>query len=257
MRGVARALQGDLPGAVSDLDTALAQRPTDGDTAAASGLVADMEGREDDAVRLLSQALERGTSITPQVQTRLAAIYMARGDYGRALPLLEQARGARQEAPEAAMLYGLVLQALDRHGEALVELERVAAADGPFAGEAAVEMAASHLMQGNLPRAQEALRQAQQAGISSAKYHTLQGQVHLMNGQPAEAQRAFRQAIQMDPDYPAARLESGLLYVQREAIPEGIRELERYLELVEAAGPAARRNEIALLVDQLRLAADS
>ena len=255
--GIAHALQGDTLAASEDLSRAVQQEPGFGDATAALGLVAYKQGNTEEAVRLLEQALQQGTSMEPLVRTRLGMLHLSEGRAAQALPLLEAARNHREAAPEAPFFHSLALVAMGRGSEALADLEQMATSDRDYAAEAATELAAYFVRQGDALRAEENLRRAQQAGGSSAKFYTIQGQIQAMGGQFNEAQDSFRMAIQADAMYPAAYLEQGLLLVQREAIPDGIRQLERYLELSSEEGGGGRRNEIELLVTQLRQTAQS
>ena len=78
----------------------------------------------------------------------------------------------------------------------------------------------------------------------------------MLQGDLTGAQESFRKAIAANEAYPAAHLEHGLAYVSRGALSEGIRELKRYLELVEDGVPGGRVNEVDLLVIQLEQASE-
>ena len=71
------------------------------------------------------------------------------------------------------------------------------------------------------------------------------------------AQDAFRKAGQMDPSYPPVHLENGILQITRGNVPEGIRELERYLELVDPENPESGTKEVQGLIDQLKQSAQA
>lgn len=251
MLGVAQALQGNTASAQEQLAKAAAAGAAPGDAQAALGFVAFESGDLDGALKAFEAALKAGSSVDPLVRVRAGIIYLLKGNAEAALPLLESVRTNDQAAPEAPFFYALALLAADRNGEAIAELETIAGGQSALADEAAAELTALYLAQGDLTRAEENLRRAQQEGKSSAKLSTLQGQLQAMNGQTAEAQESLRRAIQLDPNYPAAHLEQGLLLIQQEAIPDGVRELQRYLELVPEDAPGSRYHEIQLLVTQL------
>ena len=105
---------------------------------------------------------------------------------------------------------------------------------------------------GELVRAEEALRRASQYGATSAQYHTAQGRLQGLNGQLPQAQQSVRKASSLDSQYPGAHLESGLLYIRRGVLADGITELERYIELAGPGNPRGRVHEIEMLAEQLR-----
>ncbi|MBI3119107.1 MAG: tetratricopeptide repeat protein [Candidatus Hydrogenedentes bacterium] len=257
MVGVAHALDEDYANAEQTLTQAVQAHPESGDAVAALGLVAYDEGNLAEATARLEEALQKGSSVDMLVRTRLGAIYMGEGKFDAALPLLETAKDARIAAPDAPFYYALCLEALGKNAEALIEFERIASGATDYADEAAAEMVALYLAQGVVDRAENALQNAQSGGQTSPKLLTLKGQIQASRGELVDAQQSFQQAIQMDASYPAAHLEQGLLYVQREVLPDGIRELERYLELVGDDPAATRRNEIELLVTQLKQTVES
>ncbi len=252
LSGVSRGLEGDLEGAEKSLRTLTAAAPDNGDAAAALGFVLSLQGREDEAAGALESALERNTTVSGQVRLRLGLAELRRGNYERAISLLGPARTELPDDPRAPFFHALALQNAGLAEEALTEFERLSTGSGPYAGQAALQMATLYLKMDSLDRAGASIRRATELGLSSARMLTLQGRVHALQGNNGEAEESYRRAMQAEPDYPAAHLEMGLLQVSRNALPEGIRELERYVELARAAGGGGRVNEIEVLVSQLR-----
>jgi len=252
--GIAKALQGDIREAQADLERSLRVDANNADAAAAMGIIMQTLGNTEQAREHLENALEYGTSILSQTQTRLALLYIAQGHYEEALPLLRMAR-TDDDAPIADFYHAMCLQAIGLEVEALQEYERIKdVSNHPMAGEAALQMAILLSARNDVTRAQESLRQATQLGAETSRTQTVQGRIHMLNGELTEAQQAFRRAIQLNPEYAAAHLESGLLYVNRGVLSEGIRALERYLSLVSSTAQNARTAEIELLVNQLKQA---
>jgi len=250
--GLAYALSGDTPAAVRELEEVLQLQPDDGAAAAALGMVTNLQGDSREAAVRLAQALASGTSVAPAARTRLGLLYLEQGDVEQALPLLRDARAESSSDPVAQFFYAVCLHAGKLDSEALVEYDRILSAGGPYAADAATLSAMIYLQQGLLQRASDTVARAIQLGGPSAERYTIQGRIRLLEGDENEAQQAFRNAIRTDPDYAAAHLESGLLYVGRGVLSEGVRALERYLALVGENTAGTRAPEIELLVNQLR-----
>jgi Tfp pilus assembly protein PilF len=118
--------------------------------------------------------------------------------------------------------------------------------------DAAIQSALILMARGDTRNAHDVIRQAIQIDAASAKAYTIQARLHLIDNAPADAQAALRQAIKAGPDYAPAHLESGLLYVSRGVLAEGLRALERYMQLTAETGAAEDRAEIGTFVEQLR-----
>ncbi len=253
--GVAQALQGELAEARAQLLEAEAARPGNGDAEAALALIGDLQEQNAQTEEMLVQALEEGSKINALVRTRLGLLYLSEGDYDNALNQLGEAKDSADPPKAAAFFYALALQAAGLVPEALQALDKVASGSGPYAGEASVQMALAYAMQGELQQATQAVGRAMQAGYTSAKVYTIQGFVHAQEGSYEDAIESFRNAVRTDPRYAPAHLELGLQYISRGNLAEGLRELERYLELAGGA-PEQRINEIELLVNQLKQTLD-
>ena len=251
--GVGRALQHNLPEAEEMLRKASAAMPDSGDAQAALGFVLNLQGQSDAAGEALAKAIELKTSVAGMAKMQLGMLYLQTGKYEKALTVFNGAKAELKDDPRLPFYTALALELTGLATEALVEYERISTGSSQFAGPAALQMAGLYLKQ-NLPdKALTAVRRATELGVSSARLFTMQGQVQARQGTPAEAEQSFRRAIQTDANYPGAHLEMGLMLVGRNAVADGVRELERYLELTAAKpADAPRRNELELLVNQLK-----
>ena len=247
--GIALARQGEYEKAQREFQSA-PERP---DILAADGFVADMAGDPDRAVEKLRAAVEEGTSIENEALVRLGLILVSQGRFAEADEYLREAASGNQSTALARFFHGVCLQARGLLPEALSEFEAVSEQQDPLAFEALLRMADIHLAQGNAQPARGAISQADQSGRSSPALYTLKGRMHAATGTDGPAREAFTKALQMDPSYAPAHLESGLLYVKQQVLGEGIRALERYLELVGSNVEGTRATEIRALVDQLEL----
>lgn len=252
MLGITFALQGDYPRAIEQFQKAEQLLPNDSDTTAALGMIYSLEGSIAEAVEALTQAIKQQTTLSTPAKMRLALLQLAQGNTEEALPLFREIKSAKDATPDALFFYALCLQANKLDTEAMTEFDRIANTDGPYAGEAAVQMALVYLQQENTDRAAEYVRRATQQGHSSAKLLTIQGRLDLLRGDSNAAIQAFRNATQKEPDYAAAHLELGLAYVNRSSITDGIAALKRYLELIGTNRAGTRAEEVELLLTQLQ-----
>lgn len=243
--GIALAMQGDFEGAAKAIQEAIQQRPDDIEAATVLGLLPQLGPEKG----WLANAPQSGAGAAA-LRARMGLLRMSEGDFTGALALLRDAKA--DPAGDGAFFYAVCLQQSGLDMEALAEYDRIVNAGGPHAGEASLQMALAYLAQENPQRALDATRRAAQLGAANARMHTLQGRIHLLENNLNEAQQEFRSALQADPEYPAAHLENGLMLVSRGLLGEGLRELERYLELAGDDMGGGRRAEIELLAAQLR-----
>lgn len=250
--GISMALDNDLEAAGQALTKALETHAGDISVSAALGATHLMNGREDEAIPLLEAAVDAPPEISGPVQLQLGLVYLKRGEGGKALALMTNAKKLMPEDARADFFHALCLQENKLLEEALVSFERLSAAGGPYAGQAALQMALAFMEQGNLDRAAAMARQAGEAGLNTARQATIQGRIFALQNDLAQAEQAYRRAVSMMPDYPAARLELGLLLINRGAVDAGLQELDYYLELAKQDPERMRANEIEVLVTQIR-----
>jgi len=250
---VGRALQNALPDAEETLRKAVASAPDSGDAQAALGFVLNLEGQSEAAAEALAKAIELNTHAAGPAKLQLALLDLQGGKNEKALMLLKGAKGDLKDDPRLPFFTALALELTGLATEALVEYERISTGSSPFAGAAALQMAGIYVKQNQTDKALTSVRRAGELGLSSARLYTLQGQIQAQQGTPAEAEQSYRRAVQADANYPGAHLELGLMLVGRNAVADGIRELDRFLELTAPkAAETPRRNEIEVLVNQLK-----
>lgn len=250
--GVGLALQGQYERAAEAIREVLEDAPQEGDLQAALGFVAHMQGNHDTAIQHLEDALDEGTELEREVRTQLGLLLVAEGRAAEAQVHL-QAVTAQADAPPAARFFQAVSErGRGRQQDALNAFEQLMEEDHPFAQHAATQVADIYLDRGDTSAARDAVDQALQTLGDSASLLTLEGRIYMMEEEYDEARDLFRRAIQVDPDYAPARLENGLLLVQRRAFSEGIRELERYVELIDPETPGAQVDAVSALIEQLK-----
>ena len=250
--GLARALDNDLEGAESSLRRALEQHPDDAAVPVALGFVRMLRDQPESAIEALEIAAAADTIATSLVKMQLGLLHMRQGSTGKALPLLTAAKNERPNDDRAVFLHALCLQENKLLDEALVAFEQLSGGAGSYAGMASLQMAVLYLEQGTLDRAAAMARRAGEAGLNTARQATIQGRIFALQGEMSQAEQAYRRAISMTSDYPAARLELGLLLINRAALDAGLEELEQYLALAQRDPARYRANEIEVLVTQIK-----
>jgi tetratricopeptide (TPR) repeat protein len=252
--GLALAAKGLLPEAREQLNTAMQAAPENSDLKAAQAFVSAGLGDKQASEDLLREAVRSNTSIQDIARAQLGITLVGQGRFQEALEYLQPAQASGTATDTAKLFYGVAQAALGNTDAAISALNELALKkDSPIAIQANVLIAQSLLNSGDLPRAQEAIGRAVAAKGTGPLLYTTKGRIEVVAGQDAEARESFKNAIQADPNYPPAHLEYGLFFITREqSFDEGIRHLEKYLELLEPAEREAYAKPIESLVSQLK-----
>lgn len=252
--GVAQGLNGDLDAAETEF---LTVGPGDRKAEALAGLgfVALIRGNTADAPRRLSEAVAAGDlpSSAP-VNLALGRMQLEQGAFAEAQVSLESALAADPNSRQARFLHGLCLQSRGRPQEAITDFESLMNTAGEYAGEAAIQAADLHISLNVPDRARRALEAAARNGTKSAAFFTAQGRLALITQDEEGALSNFETAVRTDPSYAGAYLERGLLHIRRDAIVQGLADLDTYLNVVGDRGAGTRIEEVRALADQLRQA---
>ncbi len=255
--GLGHALRGDFEEARGQL-MLVGEGPRFADVLATQGFVANLEGKPAVAAQRLEQALNTdGVTVASQAMTELGKLRMKEGRFRDAETHFDSALALRQNDPYIRYLRALCLQARARGQDALSEFESIVRNRGALAMAAAVQVAQIYLSMDMPDRARQAVEQAGRLGGNGAAYFTVQGRMLGLDGDGMGALNAFRRAIDSDPAYAGAYLERGLLYVKNEDLGSGLRDLERYLQLVGSDVQGTRAADIRALTEQLRQATQS
>ena len=223
------------------------------DILALSGFVSSLQGKKDDAIGELEEAASaEDLSFRWEALTQLGKLKMEQGDFREAARNLDEAMSLRQGNHLAQFLHAASLQAVGYLEDALTEFEGLARDRNAYSHDAAVQAADIYLRLDNIDRARQAIDQAGTIGQQGAPYFTVRGRMFAKSADDLAAQDSFKRATNADPGYAPAYLENGLLYVKREALDEGLRQLETYLELLgpDATGPQI--DQIRELTNQIR-----
>jgi tetratricopeptide (TPR) repeat protein/RNA polymerase subunit RPABC4/transcription elongation factor Spt4 len=247
--GVVQALQGDVQRADITLQSVASN---DGDTLAAVGLVAHLNGDAITAERRLRQALDSNTSISDLVQLQLALIDISEGRYDDAYRLLNRVLNAQPDHQAAQFFHAVCLGSLQLNAEALIAFERLSAEGGEYAARAALEVANLRLSMVEVNLARQSADRAEGLGANGPALNTVRGRIAAMDGDLITAQDRFKRALRSNPNFAPAHLETGLVYIQRGMFTEAVNALTKYLELVGQSSSSPKISQIETLVQQLK-----
>lgn len=250
--GLSQSMAGDLESAERLLRGYTAAAPDNGDAMAALGFVLNLEGQPEAAAEALQKALDLNTAARGAAGLQLGIIHLRQGSNEKAMAALAAAKKELPNDPRPAFFHALSLEQTGLRDEALISHEEISRGGSAYAGASAMQLALLYLAQ-NLPdKAAASVKRAMELGVSSARLFTIQGRIHAAQNNMSEADQAFKRAMQLEPEYPPAYLEQGLLMVNRGDVPQGVAALEKYIQLSADDTGNSRRNEIELLVTQLK-----
>ena len=249
---VGLAVEGDRVSAENLFRELAILMPDNGDYPALVGLLLDAQGQREAALEFLEKALQNKTSLARWAGLRLGILRLQQGEDQLALNAFNQAKIVAPQDPEILYYQAIALRLVGLREEAQTQFERIAEENTKFSGDAAVKLAAIYLESGEVDKAASAVRQAREKGVNTPELEVIHGRILVTLGSPSEAEATIRKALQLNPDYPVAYLELGLLLVSRQAVAEGVQALERYLQLVGDNRADTRAAEIEVLVSQLK-----
>jgi Tfp pilus assembly protein PilF len=174
----------------------------------------------------------------------LAQIELERRQVDRAKELLDRYKQVSPPSGLALFLLGQLAALRQDYTDAVRQYEAALVVD-PQAGSVHYPLALAYQKLGNEESARRhlALRGSREPGVpdallqelkgitTGARTHLLQGAQAMQAGDHEAAARQFRLAIEADPDDPTASLNLGAALLAGGKVEEGIRELERALQL--------------------------
>ncbi len=257
--GVARALSGKYTDASNDLT--LAQKQFESDNAsgetlanlyAANGFIFDMLGLDEQGQGAFDAALQGQTGMKGASMVQLGLQALLRGNLADAEGLFKRAVDANTKDDAARFFAAVCAEAQGFPQDALPVFEALSKETGPFASAALAQAASIYLDTGQAVQAQEAIDKAISQNATGPIAYTIRGRILAKAGDISGAREAFATAIRTDPAYAPARLENGLLLIQRGMLAEAVQELDAYTSQVNPALPNARIEEVKTLVAQLK-----
>lgn len=161
------------------------------------GLILAQQGEGEAAVKMLTEALGYAPD-DPAIHTALGVAYRQTGDFAqsvsaftRAVELAPKASAVRIELARTRLAAGQI-------NTALTDLEFVARGAGPYAADAGVLLARTHLRRRHLDAAEVAVDAAIQADPKNVPGLLIQGDVRLAKGEATLAGAAFQHALELD-----------------------------------------------------------
>jgi putative PEP-CTERM system TPR-repeat lipoprotein len=282
--GMARlkAIGGDLPGALEELDQALAQKasPEQADVYALKAGILLAQNKPDDAVAALESAVKVkpnavGVHFTlislllrqnkPEIaRERLADMQKAVGKNPAALYLqaymsyrqgkLTEARDGVEQVIRTApnflpgrLLAGTIYLQLNEQQQAQANLQKVLE-KVPGQPLARRMMVASLLATKDVSRAEDTLRPLLESGKNDSAVLSLAGQVYLAKGDFDRSAEYFERVVHLDPKNVQAMTRLGVAKLAGGETEEAFEDLESAAKLDDASGQA----DIALILAHLR-----
>lgn len=257
--GLGLALDKQYPDAEQQLKSALSANPGGGDILAALGHLSGLRGNDAEAAEQLRTAIQQGTALENESLTRLGLLALKDGKMPEARVFFSQARENGADDPVTVYFHAVCLADQGLTPGASEAFDELSRGSSPFATKAAVQLARIRLENQEPDRALEALNRVSVnlEGTACAEFQTVRGRVLVALGDTETAMDAFRAAGKCDPNYPPVHLENGLLQVQRGNISEGVRELQRYLDLVDPEDPGVGASAVQGLIEQLKQSGQS
>lgn len=262
-RGLARLEQGETAAARRDFETALRLAPDAPAALGGLGRVALADGRPEEAVDLLTRAL----NLDPAGTRLYAPLGQALRDLGR----VDEARTALERAGEGEPIIDdpimLGIQQLSRSPQFYLEAGLAQAERGDF--QAATQMlsrgatlapddpavvgayARVLARDGQYELALGALRQLRELGTMGAEDWVLLGQVEALTGSIEQALGAYAGALTLEPGMPGALEGQARVWLHRE---EFDRAAAQFGELAASAGDSARQARMLYWQGMTRLA---
>lgn len=246
-----------MGGLYVDARTQLGQAGVSPETSAVLGVVAHLERNDDEATYHFAESLSGlPADAAAAVNLQQGLIALAEGNVEEAgFELKESLQDGRD--PTARYFDGVAAQLSGRYEEAEPIFRAIIESGSEFAAESGIRLAEILIARGSPGLAGTYLDRAEREGARGPALHTARGRVFMLEGDIGGAQSQFNRATTLDVNYAPAYLEKGLAYIERGLTEDGIRELERYLQLADSSSRGMRVPEVTAVVEQLRKAMGS
>ena len=211
---------------------------SDPDDAAAlhlSGAIAYKQGRYEEAIELIQEALARNRRV-PQFHNTFGAVLRAMGKFEEAIVAYEQAVSLDAEYTQAYHNMGNILLLQGRYAAAIEKYERVISLEPDFA-EAYNSIAIALQYQGEYAAAIEKCNQAMSLKTDYPEAHNTIASILTKVGRCTEAIESYRRALRLKPDYAEAHSNLGMALLLTGRFEEGWNEYGWRLRTEKAAYP--------------------
>jgi tetratricopeptide (TPR) repeat protein len=201
-------------------------------------------GQHDDAEAALAEAVRRGESGDPRVQTSLGALALRRGEVAEADAVLSAARPLWGKRPPAAAWfhYAALAAALGGDVNRAAELLAEGVTHHPHAAALFNNLGAVHERRGGYADAAQSIERGTQEDPALAQLHKNSGDYSYRAGQYDEALDAYQRATRLNPALGEdVFFKIGNIRYRRRETAEAVKCWERALEL-EPANAIIRSN---------------
>ncbi|MBN1654660.1 MAG: tetratricopeptide repeat protein [Deltaproteobacteria bacterium] len=210
-RGVAASRSGDDVAAKAAFEEALSKDNRSYQAAFNLGVLADRQGKENDA----EQYYRRALSIQPDYELAvqgLVNIRLRRGAVSQTIAIVEPLAQKWERNLHIQATYADVLAQGGRLDEAEQVARNALRRDERFV-PAMISIIKSSLIRGRDELADSILMQAIAVDSKHPELHFIKGKMAQKAGQLADAMKSFEQAVQLRPDYTEARMALGIQYM--------------------------------------------
>ena len=247
LRKLAAALRAlnQFPEAAETVLKGLAEAPADYASWHELGLIRTAQLRDSDAVFAFERALALNPEL-PETQNNLGAVWLRRGDLGRAEAAFRAAVRADPSFAAAHANLGNLLANVGRV-EPAEDHFRIALRFRPDDDVARYNYAAALVGASRLEEAKQQLLLAAASNPDRAEVHVLLGDLLRAEGQAAPAIDHYREALRSQPGFARAQLSLGVALVNSGETDEGLRHLRRAAGSSDAEAREAALNALRQL----------
>lgn len=218
------AQSGDLAGARSKFEAAVAADPNSYLALHALGVISDREGRESQAIDYYRKALR----VQPDYEESargIVSINVRQGQSDRALQFMQPLAQQWERNLLLQAYYADLLTQLNRPADAITAARAALKRDERFV-PAMLSLVRANIRAGKLELADSILEQALGVDEKNAQLHYLKGKRLADESKLSEAITEFKRAVELDPDFAEARMELGLRLLAGANYDEALQQLQ-------------------------------
>ncbi|MGA2230257.1 MAG: tetratricopeptide repeat protein [Tepidisphaeraceae bacterium] len=228
-----RAIQNHQAGRLADADVfyrqVLAGQPENADALHLLGVLASQSGRHDEAIGLISKALDLNPQV-PEFYFNLGIALEESNKVDQAIAAFGKGLSLKPNDPRALTSLANALRKAGRTSEAIAACQRALTLQ-PHSAETYNNLGGALHMAGRLDEAASAFQKAISLRPANPQAHGNLGAAMLQRGRLDEAIAAFSQALRLSPEFADAHSNLGLAHLLRGDLDDAVSSLRRALEL--------------------------
>ena len=234
--GYRAMIANDLPQARKAFEGAVATDPKGFEGVYNLGVIADRQGKPEDALQQYGKALRLQPDYELAVQGAVN-IMLRRNNVNGAVTYVQPIAMQWERNLYLQAIFADVLVRADRVDEGEQTARKALRRDERFV-PAIVALAKASLRRGRIELAESMLEQAGDIDPKYAEVHFLKGQLAQGKGDLGSALTEYRKAVELRPDYAEARMALGIQYMASGNYQEALQQFEVTLSLVPTLVPA-------------------